>query len=102
MRRSPEERGGERGEDDERAQPALRDEAREAGIDDAVGGLQRLAARESRYRVVRRRNVRPRRGDVEWALQQALRVCGQLVRDAVRRCADENLLPPDATRVVGV
>ena len=44
VRRAPEERGRERGEDHEQAQVRPADERREAGVGDPVGRLQRLAA----------------------------------------------------------
>ena len=46
MRRAPEERRGERGEDHQGAQVRPADERREAGVGDAVGRLQARAAGE--------------------------------------------------------
>ena len=99
---APEECCRERHEDRQHAEVAAADEAREAGVGDAVGCLELAAARQLRNRIVRRGDARGRRRHVERALQEALRIGVQLVRRAVGRRADDDLLPPDAPGVVRV
>src|SRR5919202_4545223 len=104
VRRAPEERCRQRGDDYERTQMTAADQAREAGVRDPVRRLERGPTGE------RKRSRRPAswselRGDarhVERALEETLRVRAQFVTDAVRLRADDDLLPADAPSIVVV
>ena len=100
--RLPEERGCEGSQDDERAQMPAADQPREAGIGNPVRGLERLAVRQGRYGIRCWSHGGVHGRCVERALQQALRVRVQLVGDAVRARAHDDLTPAEVVGVVGV
>src|SRR5205085_8019963 len=66
--------------------------------------LQGLAAHQRRRDggPARRAQLRPDRGDRERALEEILRIGPKLVAATLRRRADDDLLPADATGVVRV
>src|SRR5207247_3525910 len=118
VRGAPEKGDEEREGDEPGAKPVVRDQARETAVADRADGdaLLELGSGDQRGRRAGRdagRDVRPRLGDLERALQEVLRVRAQAIADRfrgragrgqVRACAGANddLLPSDASGIVVV